>query len=111
MNSNGYDTDVSHYSITELLDLVGLSGVEGVGEDEFSDIIDGFVLKYRAADESLSRFFEDVGRRLYDWLAAEEEWEVKDDDDTREGLAMREGAGAGETAEESAEERNRGGTK
>ena len=117
MNSNGYDTDVSHYSITELLDLVGLSGVEGVGEDEFSDIIDGFVLKYRAADESLSRFFEDVGRRLYDWLAAEEEWEVKDDDDareglamregagdTREGLAMREGAGAGETAEE----RNRG---
>ena len=100
MNSNGYDTDVSHYSITELLDLVGLSSLEGVGEDEFSDIIDGFVLKYRAADESLSRFFEDVGRRLYDWLAAEEEWEVKDDDDTREGLAMREGAGAGETAEE-----------
>ena len=99
MNSNGYDTDVSHYSITELLDLVGLSSLEGVGEDEFSDIIDGFVLKYRAADESLSRFFEDVGRRLYDWLAAEEEWEVKDDDDTREGLAMREGAGAGETAE------------
>ena len=104
MNSNGYDTDVSHYSITELLDLVGLSSLEGVGEDEFSDIIDGFVLKYRAADESLSRFFEDVGRRLYDWLAVEEEWEVKDDDDTREGLAMREGEGAGETAEE----RNRG---
>ena len=108
MNSNGYDTDVSHYSISELLDLVGLSGVEGVGEDEFSDIIDGFVLKYRAADESLSRFFEDVGRRLYDWLAAGE-WEVKDEgaerwsggaDDTREGLAMREGAG--ESAEESA---------
>ena len=117
MNSNGYDTDVSHYSITELLDLVGLSGVEGVGEDEFSDIIDGFVLKYRAADESLSRFFEDVGRRLYDWLAAEEEWEVKDDDDTREGLAMREGAGdtreglamrEGAGAGETAEERNRG---
>ena len=119
MNSNGYDTDVSHYSITELLDLVGLSGVEGVGEDEFSDIIDGFVLKYRAADESLSRFFEDVGRRLYDWLAAEEEWEVKDDDDTREGLAMRGrltsgGGDEGASAEEpsgagaSAEERNRG---
>jgi hypothetical protein len=103
-----YDTDVSHYSISELLDLVGLSGVEGVGEDEFSDIIAGFVLKYRAVDESLSRFFEDVGRRLYDWLAAEE-WEVKDEgvamrkesaerwsggaDDTREGLAMREGSG------------------
>ena len=90
MNSNVYDTDVSHYSISELLDLVGLSGVEGVGEDEFSDIIDGFVLKYRAADESLSRFFEDVGRRLYDWLSADE-WEVKGD-------------GEGE----SAEERNRG---
>ena len=71
MNSNVYDTDVSHYSISELLDLVGLSGVEGVGEDEFSDIIAGFVLKYRAADESLSRFFEDVGRRMYDWLSAD----------------------------------------
>ena len=85
-----YDTDVSHYSISELLDLVGLSGVDGVGEDEFSDIIAGFVLKYRDADETLSRFFEDVGQRLYGWLAAEE-WEVKGDDDKREGLAMREG--------------------
>ena len=118
-NSNGYDTDVSHYSISELLDLVGLSGVEGVGEDEFSDIIAGFVLKYREADESLSRFFEDVGQRLYDWLSAEEEWEVKGDGDTREGMAVRGrltsgGGDEGEYAEEPAgagavaEERNRG---
>jgi hypothetical protein len=110
MNSNVYDTDVSHYSISELLDLVGLSGVEGVGEDEFSDIIAGFVLKYRAADESLSRFFEDVGRRLYDWLSADE-WEVKGDGDTREGMAVRGRLTSGGGEDEdgaSAEERNRG---
>ena len=121
-NSNGYDTDVSHYSISELLDLVGLSGVEGVGEDEFSDIIAGFVLKYREADESLSRFFEDVGQRLYDWLSAEEEWEVKGDgvgesaerwsggaDDKREGMTVRGGLTSGGGDEGAvAEERNRG---
>ena len=94
-----YDTDVSHYSISELLELVGLSDVEGIREDEFSDIISGFVLKYKAVDESLSRFFQDVGQRLYDWMAAEE-WEVKGDggggaDDKREGLAMRRGTGTG----------------
>ena len=67
MNSRSgvdYDTDVSHYSISELLDLVGLGGVEGVGEVELSDIIQGFVDKYREIDISLSRFLSDVGHRL-----------------------------------------------
>ena len=86
----GYDTDVSHYSISELIDLVGLRGVEHIGDDEFSDIIAGFVDKYRTVDETLSRFFEDVGQRLYDWLhSGDDEWGVTGDDDKREGLAMR----------------------
>ena len=63
-----YDTNVSHYSISELIDLVGLRGVEHIGDDEFSDIIAGFVDKYRTVDETLSRFFENVGHRLYTWL-------------------------------------------
>ena len=113
MNSHGgsgsdYDTDVSHYSISELLDLVGLNGVEGVGEVEFTDIIQGFVDKYRENDISLSRFFSDVGHRLYSLLVGEGgggggvEWGVKDGDDEREGLEMRNtlgGAGGGEDAE------------
>lgn len=101
MNSHsGYDTDVSHYSITELLDLVGLGGergIEGIDEVELSDIIQGFVDKYREIDITLSRFFSDVGDRLYSLL-------VSDDNDMvggggvggggvggggREGLAMR----------------------
>ena len=92
----GYDTDVSHYSISELIDLVGLRGVEHIGDDEFSDIIAGFVDKYRTVDETLSRFFENVGHRLYTWLNSGDdggdddgEWGVKGDDDKREGLAMR----------------------
>ena len=86
----GYDTDVSHYSISELIDLVGLRGVEHIGADEFSDMIAGFVDKYRTVDETLSRFFEDVGQRLYDWLqSSDDEWGVTGDDDKREGLAMR----------------------
>ena len=64
----GYDTDVSHYSLSELLDLVGLSGAERISEVEFSDIIQGFVDKYREADIALSRFFSDVGVRLYSLL-------------------------------------------
>ena len=87
---SGYDTDVSHYSISELIDLVGLRGVEHIGADEFSDMIAGFVDKYRTVDETLSRFFEDVGQRLYDWLhSGDDEWGVTGDDDKREGLAMR----------------------
>jgi hypothetical protein len=94
----GYDTDVSHYSITELLDLVGLGGdrgIEGIGEVELSNIIQGFVDKYREVDIRLSRFFSDVGGRLYSLL-------VSDNNDIqggvegggmegggREGLAMR----------------------
>ena len=65
-----YDTDVSHYSISELIDLVGLRGIDKIAENEFSDIIAGFVDKYRTVDETLSRFFEDVGQRLYAWLTA-----------------------------------------
>ena len=93
-----YDTDVSHYSISELLDLVGLGGVEGIGEVEFSDIIQGFVDKYRENNISLSRFFSDVGHRLYSLLVGEGdggggggdlEWGVKDGDDEQEGLVMR----------------------
>lgn len=86
----GYDTDVSHYSISELIDLVGLRDVEHIGADEFSDMIAGFVDKYRTVDETLSRFFEDVGQRLYEWLQSSDgEWGVTGDDDKREGLAMR----------------------
>jgi len=95
-NGNDYDTDVSHYSISELIDLVGLSGIEGISETEFSDIIKGFVDKYRDVDIVLSHFFSDVGRRLYSLLIAEGgggvvdlEWGVKGDDGKQEGLAMR----------------------
>jgi hypothetical protein len=94
-SSSGYDTDVSHYSIQELLDLVGLSGVEGIGELELSDIIQGFVDKYREVDITLSRFFSDVGHRLYSLLIQDGDGggagmsKLDDDDDEREGLAMR----------------------
>ena len=70
-----YDTDVSHYSITELLDLVGLGGergIEGIGEVELSNIVQGFVDKYREVDIRLSRFFSDVGGRLYSLLVSED---------------------------------------
>lgn len=67
-DTRDYDTDVSHYSISELIDLVGLRGIDNIAENEFSDIIAGFVDKYRTVDETLSRFFEDVGQRLYAWL-------------------------------------------
>ena len=69
-DTRDYDTDVSHYSISELIDLVGLRGIDNIAENEFSDIIAGFVDKYRTVDETLSQFFEDVGQRLYAWLTA-----------------------------------------
>ena len=52
-----YDTEVSHYSISELLDLVGLNGVEDIGEAEFSEVIQGFVDKYREIDIKINIFF------------------------------------------------------
>ena len=121
-NRGGYDTDVSHYSLSELLDLVGLSGVEGISEIEFSDIIQGFVDKYREADIALSRFFSDVGVRLYSLLLGGG-GEVKGDDDIREGLANRStlarggnnsgggggGGGGGEVAEGAEYDDNLGG--
>jgi hypothetical protein len=94
MNSggiDGYDTDVSHYSISELLDLVGLGGdggIENIGETELSTIIEGFVDKYREVDITLSRFFSDVGQRLYSLLVSQD----NDNDGhggREEGLAMR----------------------
>jgi len=95
MNSSGgidgYDTDVSHYSISELLDLVGLGGdggIENIGETELSTIIEGFVDKYREVDITLSRFFSDVGQRLYSLLVSQD----NDNDGhggREEGLAMR----------------------
>jgi hypothetical protein len=94
MNSggiDGYDTDVSHYSISELLDLVGLGGdggIENIGETELSTIIEGFVDKYREVDITLSRFFSDVGQRLYSLLVSQD----NDNDGhggRQEGLAMR----------------------
>jgi hypothetical protein len=101
MNSHsGYDTDVSHYSLAELLDLVGLGGGGGGGgvggggitESELSNIIQGFVNKYREVDITLSRFFSDVGLRLYSLL-------VGDSVEGVEGLAMRkvirDGSGGG----------------
>ena len=94
-----YDTDVSHYSITELLDLVGLGGdrgIEGIDEVELSNIIRGFVDKYREVDIRLSRFFSDVGGRLYSLLVSED----NDVEGGREGLAMRkvirDGGGGGD---------------
>ena len=106
-----YDTDVSHYSISELLDLVGLTDIEHIAENEFLDIIDGFVQKYRTIDASLSQFFVDIGDRLYMWLNGDGAGDgagdggVKGDDHKREGLEMRRdtakrsGDGDGETPE------------
>ena len=106
-----YDTDVSHYSISELLELVGLTDIEHIAENEFSDIIDGFVQKYRTIDESLSQFFADIGDRLYNWLNQDGVGGgvggggVKGDDHKREGLAMRDtakrsgGGGGGDALE------------
>ena len=88
----GYDTDVSNYSLSEVLDLVGLSGAERISEVELSDIIQGFVDKYREADIALSRFFSDVGLRLYSLLLSGGDGEdggVKDSGNIREGLANR----------------------
>ena len=65
---DGYDTNVEHYSINELLDLVGLGGVSQIQENEFSHLIDGLVEKYRNIDSNLSQFFVDVGQRIYNWL-------------------------------------------
>jgi len=86
MNSrSGYDTDVSHYSLDELLDLVGLGGGGGITEHELSNIIQGFVDKYREVDITLSRFFSDVGLRLYSLLVGDGVEGVEG----VEGLAMR----------------------
>ena len=85
--SGGYDTDVSHYSIQELLDLVGWGGAEGIDEVALSEIINGFVDRYREVDITLSRFFSDVGHRLYSLLIHDGGGDRGDDG--REGLAMR----------------------
>jgi hypothetical protein len=85
MSLSLYDTDVSHYSISELVDLVGLRGIDKIAENEFADIIAGFVDKYRTVDETLSRFFADVGQRLYAWLTTG----GGGGDGLQEGLAMR----------------------
>lgn len=97
-----YDTNVDHYSISELLDLVGLGGVSQIQENEFSHMIDGLIEKYRKIDVKLSHFFAEVGRRLYHWLntsldvgRGDEDGEGKDEGvrGVREGLAMRGGGG------------------
>ena len=89
-DTRDYDTDVSHYSISELIDLVGLRGIDNIAENEFSDIIAGFVDKYRTVDETLSRFFEGVGQRLYAWLTTGGEgWGEGGEGGLHEGLAMR----------------------
>jgi hypothetical protein len=95
-----YDTDVSHYSVYELLDLLRLSDIRAGGsitETELSDIVDGFVERYRSVDASLSRFFADVGTRLYQWLDGGDggEWEVTGGYDKREGFVGRRDGGAG----------------
>jgi hypothetical protein len=110
-DGSGYDTNVDHYSINELLDLVGLGGVSQIQENEFSHLIDGLVEKYRNIDSNLSQFFVDVGQRIYNWLNTSlsvgrvgdgdggdggGEWEGKDGNvgnDGREGLAVRSGDG------------------
>ena len=114
-DGSGYDTNVDHYSINELLDLVGLGGVSQIQENEFSHLIDGLVEKYRNIDSNLSQFFVDVGQRIYNWLNTSlsvgrvgdgdgdgddggGEWEGKDGNvgnDGREGLAVRSGDGGG----------------
>jgi hypothetical protein len=100
-SGSDYDTEVSHYSISELLDLVGLNGVEDIGEAEFSEVIQGFVNKYREIDITLSRFFSDVGLTLLRLFrpstagGGDVAWGGKGDGDgdgdgdMREGLAMR----------------------
>ena len=94
-SGSDYDTEVSHYSISELLDLVGLNGVEDIGEAEFSEVIQGFVDKYREIDITLSRFFSDVGLTLLRLFrpsttgGGDVAWGDNGDGDMREGLAMR----------------------
>ena len=99
-SGGGYDIDVSHYSMDELLDLVGLSGIESISEARFSAIIQGFVDKYREIDISLSRFFSDIGQHLLQTFRYPDSGgEVEGggegmgaaDDDNVEGLAMRSG--------------------
>jgi hypothetical protein len=88
------DTNVNNYTVHELLDLIGLGGLSEIRENEFSHIIHNLVVKYREVDVELSRFFTDVGRRLYEWLNIEDRVIPHDNDndndnDHKEGLAMR----------------------
>ena len=46
-----YDTNVDNYSISELLDLVGLGGVSQIQENDFSHLLHGLVEKYRMANQ------------------------------------------------------------
>ena len=94
-NGSEYDTNVDNYSISELLELVGLGGVSQIQENDFSHLISGLVEKYRNVDSNLSQFFADVGQRIYHWLntslavgrgeGGDSDWEGRDGGDGGDG--------------------------
>lgn len=77
------DTNINHYNLLELLQLVGLENKDNITEDDIVDHTTTLAEKYRRLDVTLSDFFIKVKKRLLQQLEddnEEEEEETTADD-------------------------------
>ena len=85
-DNNRIDTNVSNYSITELLELIGLGNRSEINTGEVYPVINLLISKYKDIDIRLSQFFNDVRDRILLELGGDGD---DDGDDVVEGLATR----------------------
>lgn len=85
------DTNVENYSVSELLELIGLGkgGIQHISEHEFSSLIESIVNKYKDTDSRISAFFNDVGDKLMLYFGHHSDHDSGLEEGAIEGLAMR----------------------
>ena len=74
MASNEIDTDINNYSKDDLLDMLNLSSVEDVDENDIVDATRPLIARFsQENDKNLANFFTEVQEKLIE--------EIDDDDD------------------------------
>jgi hypothetical protein len=63
-NADSIDTDVSNYSLSELMAIVGINGQYDFTPNNIENKTNFYINKYRATNPQLSSFFLDIQKQL-----------------------------------------------
>ena len=95
------DTNISNYTLAELLTIVGIDD-NSVNEEQIMTNTNALIHKFKKKNQDLSVFFKEVQGQLLSYVSSLEEYGSDDDYDEEDDKIIVEGFGNNSTSSNSA---------